>query len=203
MGRVAGIVLAAGTATRLGGPKQLLRLAGRPVLSFAVEAARRGSLDPIVVVLGAAAEEIERQVDLDGTRVVRNPDYATGLSSSVRAGVRALPPDVDAAVFVLGDQPEIEHVVIERIVREFRATGAAIVQPKYAEGRGNPVLVAREFFPALFDLTGDEGARPLLHRQADRVRLVDVSGYPRPEDIDTREDYERVRARFEPSALGG
>lgn len=197
MGRVAGVILAAGAATRLGGGKQLLPLAGRPVLSHVVDAARATTLEPILVILGYEAAAIARQVDLTGLVVLHNPDYAAGQSSSVRLAVRALPDDVDAALFLLADQPEVVPTVVERIVAAFRERRAPIVQPRYREGRGNPVLIARPLFPEIATLTGDTGARPLLTRHAAEVELVDVSDFPRPEDIDTAEDYERIRTRVE------
>src|SRR5690606_37475657 len=114
MPRVAGVVLAAGAATRIGGRKQLLTLGGRPILAYVLDAARRAPLDPLLVVLGSAASEIKAQVDLTGTQVVCNPRYREGQSTSVIAAVEALPDDVDAAVFLLGDQPEVAVPVLER-----------------------------------------------------------------------------------------
>lgn len=201
MGRVAGVVLAAGSATRLGGRKQLLPLAGRPLLAHVLAAARRASLDPVLVVLGAGGSEVARQVDLSGFTVVQNPAYLEGQSTSVRAAVAALPVDVDAAVFLLGDQPEVDHEVVARLVARFRDDAAPIIQPRYAEGRGNPVLIARRFFPELLELVGDAGARPLLRRHADLVTVVEAADLHRPDDVDTPEDYERVRQRLEPSTV--
>lgn len=194
---VAGVILAAGSASRMGERKQLLPLAGRPLLAYAIAAARRTSLDPPLIVLGAASAEVRESVDLDGLIVIENADYAAGQSTSVHAGVRALPKQVDAALFILGDQPEVSPVAIERIVTTYRQTGAPIVQPRYAEGRGNPVLISRALFPELLALTGDVGARPLLRRHAEAITFADVSDLHRPEDIDTPEDYERLGRRFQ------
>lgn len=196
MPRVAGVVLAAGAATRIGGRKQLLTLGGRPILAYVLDAARRAPLDPLLVVLGSAASEIKAQVDLTGTQVVCNPRYREGQSTSVIAAVEALPDDVDAAVFLLGDQPEVAVPVLERIVATYRSTRAPIVQPRYAEGRGNPVLIARELFPELRRIRGDVGARPLLAQHRDRIAFADVSDFSRPVDIDTPADYERAKERF-------
>lgn len=197
MRRVAGAILAAGTASRLGGGKQILPLAGRPLLAHAIDAARQAPLDPLLVVLGAAFDEIVAAIDLTGTVVVRNRDYAAGQSTSVCAAVLALPDDVDAVMFLLGDQPGVSPEAIARLVAAFQTTGAAIVQPRYAQGRGNPVLIARALFPALLDLTGDVGARPLIRQHADLVHLVELPGLSRPDDIDTPEEYARARARLE------
>lgn len=196
MPRVAGVVLAAGAATRIGGRKQLLSLGGRPILDYVLDAARQAPLDPLLVVLGSAASEIKAQVDLTGTQIVCNSRYREGQSTSVIAAVEALPDDVEAAVFLLGDQPEVAVPVLERIVETYRGTRSPIVQPRYAEGRGNPVLIARELFPELRRLRGDVGARPLLVQHRDLIAFADVSEFSRPVDIDTPDDYERARERF-------
>ncbi len=201
--RVAGVILAAGQASRLGAAKQLLPIGGRPLLAHALDAARRAGLAPIVLVLGHEADAIIRHVDHAGTEVVRNPDYAQGQSTSVRAGVAALPPDVDAVIFLLGDQPGVDPDVLRRLVAARAEERASIAQPRYAEGPGNPVLFGREWFPALLALTGDAGARPLLAAHRAAVRRVDARDRHRPEDIDTWEDYERVRRALEPSGEPG
>lgn len=196
MNRVAVVILAAGSSSRLGSAKQLLDLGGRPVLAHTLAAVRRSSIEPVFVVLGHEAERIVAGLDLDATEICLNPDYRSGQSSSVRAAVRALPADVAAAIFVLGDQPLVEPAVIARLARSYSESPAPIIQPRYREGRGNPVLIARALFAELAELTGDAGARPLLARHADQVRLIDATAFPRPDDIDTLEDYQRLKQQF-------
>jgi molybdenum cofactor cytidylyltransferase len=192
--RIAGVILATGMSRRLGRPKQLLPLAGRPALAHVIDAAAQTPLDPQLVILGYASDEIQAHVDCSSTVVVINADYAGGESTSVKAAIRALPPNVDAALFFLGDQPLVDHRVIERLIAAYRTQPAAILQPCYREGPGNPVMIARPLFPELLKLTGDTGARPLLYRYQGQIKLVEVPAVHRPEDLDTWEDYERLRA---------
>src|SRR5713101_3192797 len=105
--RSAGVVLAAGSSRRMGSPKQLLRIDGRPLLEVVVGHANASRLDDVLVVLGASADEIQGQVDFGRARVLINPDHASGMASSLRAGLAALDGDVDAAMVILGDQPDI------------------------------------------------------------------------------------------------
>lgn len=194
---VAGVVLAAGASTRLGQPKQLLPLAGRPLLAHVLAAAEASPLDPLLLVLGHEAEAVLAAVAPGRARVLLNLAYAEGQSTSVRLAVAALPAQVAAAVFLLGDQPAVSPEVVARLVAAFRTRGAPIVQPRYTQGPGNPVLIARTFFPELLALSGDTGARPLLRRHAERLLLVDVGEYQRPADVDTWEEYERLRRAWE------
>lgn len=197
MTRIAAAILAAGTSSRLGTPKQLLELGGLPVLSHTLAAVAKSSVDVVMVVLGHAKEQIQQRVDLSNVVVIDNPDFATGQSSSVRAVVRSLPDDIDAAVFVLGDQPLVQFEVIDALVAARRKLNPLIVQPRYAEGRGNPILIGRELFGELLALEGDVGARPLLRLHGSDVTLVDVSDHQRPADIDTVEDYQALQQQFE------
>ncbi len=196
MNRIAAAILAAGTSSRLGTPKQLLDLDGRPVLAHTLDAVRRAGLEPVLLVLGHQRDEIERQLDLSNLTVVDNPDYATGQSSSVRAALRDLPDAIDAIVFVLADQPLVEPSVIEALASARRESRAPIVQPQYAEGRGNPVLIGCELFGELREISGDMGARPVIERHREDIQLVNVTGFHRPDDIDTREDFERVQRQY-------
>lgn len=189
---VAGVVLAAGGSTRLGQPKQLLNLDGYPLLSRTLDLVRMSRLEPRVVVLGGYAEEIRARVPLAGFTVVDNPDYRQGQATSLVAGLRALPPDVDGAAVVLGDQPLLPPGLLDRLIDHFDPEAAVAVRPRYAEGPGNPVLLSRELFPELLELQGDVGARDVLRRHRDRIAELDVSGWPVPRDVDTQEDYQAL-----------
>lgn len=193
---IAAVVLAAGDSTRLGQPKQLAPLAGRPALAYTLDALRQSSVDRIVLVLGHQAEAVRAALDLTGVTVVQNDAYAEGQSTSVLAGIKSLGDDVGAALMVVGDQPLLDPAVVDAIVDAYRRTGGPFVVPVYEGGWGNPVLLARGAWQFLDGLKGDTGARPILRKQMDMVLEVPVPG-PAPDDIDTPEDYERLRRRIE------
>ena len=191
--RVAALVLAAGGSSRMGSPKQLLDWGGRPLVRAAVEVALAARLDPLLVVVGGAQAQVADALAGLPLRMIANPDHATGQSSSLRAGIAALGQNADAVVVLLGDQPFVTAAIVEQLVAEWRASGAAIIAPTYAGQRGNPVLFARTVFPELLAVQGDQGARAVLAADRARVRLVAFDD-PRPlADIDTPEDYERLR----------
>jgi molybdenum cofactor cytidylyltransferase len=193
---VSGIVLAAGTSSRLGRPKQLLDLGGRGVLERVLDAAGAASLDEVVVVLGHAAEEIEKAVAFgEGVRSVANPDYLLGQSTSLRAGLGAVTKEAEAAVILLGDQPGVRTEAIRMVVAAWRDGAGPIVQASYGGRPAHPTLLAMEVWPKLEELTGDEGARTFIAAHRRMRTLVEVGGEP-PDDIDTEEDYRRVLSKY-------
>ena len=188
---IAGVVLAAGTSARLGRPKQLLELEGKPVLQHVVDTVRSAGLEEVVVVLGHAAAEIETRLVLPpGTRTVINAEYARGQSTSLRAGLRALGPAVDAAVIVLGDQPRVPPDLVRRVVEEWRASGAPVLRPLFRGAPGHPVVAARAAWDAFMGAAGDAGARDVMAA----VDVVEVEmGLDPPADIDTWDDWHSLR----------
>ena len=192
---VSGVVLAAGASTRMGRPKQLLPLAGRPLLQHVVDAALASSLDEVIVVLGHCADEVEAALTLDGhARAVRNPDFGEGQITSLRCGLAAVKPDARAAAILLGDQPSLRGEAIDEMLAAFLAAGARAARPVFpdAGGRpGHPVLLAREIFRELQPLRGDQGARTLFEEKRPGVLEVAVAGEP-PPDIDTPDDFARI-----------
>jgi molybdenum cofactor cytidylyltransferase len=192
--QVAAIILAAGRAARMGRPKQLLDWGGRALVRVAAEHALAAPLDQVLVVAGAARDDVAAALAGLPLRIVDNPDYAVGQSTSLRAGIAALGPEVAAALVMLGDQPFVTPVILGRIIAEWRSTGAAIVAPVYAGQRGNPVLFARALFPELLAISGDQGARGVLAADPSRIRPVPFDDDRPRADIDTPEDYARLQA---------
>ena len=193
---VAGVLLAAGRGTRFGGGKLVASLDGEPLVRHAAAMLARAGVRELVVVVGPAGEAVEAALSevLEcgprasvRARVVRVP-AAHGLGTSVATGIAALGPEVEAALVALADQPRVPDEVPRALLAAWRGTGAPIVAPRYQGGvRGNPVLFDADIFRELARLDGDEGARPVIQRNADRVRLVDFD-IAMPRDVDTRED---------------
>ena len=190
---ISGIVLAAGTSSRLGRPKQLLKLGGKIVLQHVVDAAVRSGIDEVVVVLGHAADEISGALSPHRrVRLVVNDRYALGQSTSLREGLAAVHPAAVAAVVLLGDQPGVRTDAISAVVESWRVANATVVEASYGGLPAHPMVFARSAWPELAGAEGDEGARNVLRHHPEWVRLVEVGGTP-PDDIDTEQDYERLR----------
>jgi molybdenum cofactor cytidylyltransferase len=195
--RIAAVVLAAGGSTRLGQPKQLLKLGETPLLEYVLRTVRQASVDDRYIVLGFAAPQIREQISLEGFEEIHNPDYISGQSTSVCAAVDAVSEKTSAIIFVLGDQPLQVPGVIDLLATSYRSDPAPIIQPSFKDGPGNPVLIDHSLFGDLAALTGDTGARPILREYRDQIRRIDCSSWPRPGDVDTWDDYERVKAAYE------
>lgn len=189
------VVLAAGTSSRLGRPKQLLELGGEPLLRHTIRHALASSAAEVVLVLGNRAEEIATAIGDFGQPVVVNPSFAEGQSTSLVAGVRAIDPKADALIVMLGDQPTVGPDLLRRLIDRFRETGAPIVQPRYEGTPGNPVLFRGDLFPELLTVAGDRGARDIIRRRASDVSYIDA-GQAMPPDVDSEEDYARLVAAW-------
>lgn len=195
---LSGIILAAGSATRMGRPKQLLPLRGRCLLQHVIDAAAGSCLDEILVILGDHAEEIQTVLQLPRGRAVRivvAAEYAEGQSSSLRAGLRACDAQSRAAGVLLGDQPGVSSAIIDRVAACCLAADRPIVRPVYsgAGGRtpGHPVFLARRLWPEVVTLRGDQGARALISAHPEWLLEIVIDAVA-PADIDTAEDYRRV-----------
>jgi molybdenum cofactor cytidylyltransferase len=202
---VAAIVLAAGRATRMGGPNKLVaELAGKPLVRIAAEQALASRAQPVIVVTGHERERVEAALAGVPVRLVHNPDFAQGLGTSVKAGIAAVPAAVDGAIICLGDMPQVDAALIDRLIAAFDPEkGALAVVPTIEGQRGNPVLWSRRFFPDLMAIEGDIGARRLIGRYGEAVVEVPVTGKAAFTDIDTPEALAGLKTEIEgaPSAV--
>lgn len=185
---MAGILLAAGEGSRLGRPKALVELGGRTLAERGVALLRDGGADPVLVVTGAVP------VSLAGVRTVDNPDWRTGMGSSLTAGLRALVAvdDCGAAVVALADQPLVGAAAVRRLIAAYR-DGASVAVAAYDGKPRNPVLIARQHWDAVLELaTGDTGARPFLRAYPELVTLVECGDTGSAYDVDTPQDLAEV-----------
>jgi len=198
--RVAVVILAAGQSRRMGRRNKLLiEVEGEPMLRRTVETALNAKTDPVVVVTGHQHEEVERTLAGLPVTVVHNPDYAEGLSASLKTGIAALGDNVDGALIMLADMPAITPELCNALVDAFDPeAGRSIVLPTHDGKRGNPVLWGRQYFAAMAELKGDVGARHLLGEHEEAVVEVECDTPAVLLDIDTPE----ALARFEGEAEG-
>ena len=191
---MAAVVLAAGKSSRMaGGNKLLLPFRGRPLILHTMAALRDAGLSEIVVVVGHERERLQAVLP-DGITVVFNPDYEEGMASSIRAGIAALPPQVDAAFIVQGDMPLLHADIMRTLIRRYDPEKAnRIIAPVYRGRQANPVLFPRAYFPELLQLQGDTGAKRLLVERAAVIVPVPMDDPAVVTDIDTPEAYERLQ----------
>jgi molybdenum cofactor cytidylyltransferase len=193
---VSGLVLGAGASQRFGPPKQLLPFRGTTMLGWVVDQAQQAaSLDEVVVVLGRAAEEIRERVDFGAVRVVENPVFGEGCSSSYRAGISALSSESAALMIVLGDLPGVTPEIINGLADEWREHDAPIALCSYQGRKGHPMIFARSMFDQLVELHGDKAAWKLVDANAALVQEVHFD-FPYPDDINTPADFERMTGKI-------
>lgn len=186
------VVLAAGGSRRLGRPKQMLAYAGTTLLGATLENVRRSGFDPIILTLGAAADQVIARHDLTDLTVVRSPHPEAGCSSSIRQAVRRVPDDADGVVLFLGDQPGITHSTVSLLLRVARDAPLAAI--RYRDGLGHPFWLGRSVFPMLEQLHGDKGVWKLIDAAGAELVTVDVDE-DTPLDVDTEDDYRRLLAQ--------
>lgn len=196
---VSAVVLAAGSSVRMGRPKQLLPLAGRPLLQHVLYAVLQSCADELVLVLGHCAPEVRAALDFrqtDRVCVVTNHHHQLGLSSSLRLGLQSTGQRAQGAAILLGDQVGVTPELIDCVAHAFAAAQALIARPVFrtpqgARIPGHPVFLARQIWCALENYRGDRGARDLIAAHPEWVLEVPVDGVP-PRDIDTWEDYRKA-----------
>lgn len=188
-----GIILAAGTSSRMGKTKQLLPFGETTLLGQVIDNARNSTLSTIIVVLGHDAEKIEKTIDLSGTTVVLNPLYSKGQSTSLAKGLEIISPQSDAAMFLLGDQPFVTPEIINTLCDAFTPSQLPIAIPYCRGNRGNPVIIGRPLFHRLTSLSADTGARVLFNEFKNSI--LKVSGFDEAvlTDVDTPDDYARLK----------
>jgi molybdenum cofactor cytidylyltransferase len=192
---VGAVVLAAGSSSRMGSPKQTLQFRGESLLRRAALAALGAGCRPVIVVTGAHAELSRSELDGLDVLEVSNPLWETGMASSVRAGVEGLigaDPEADAAVLMLCDQPHVTSEVISGLIAAHRAAGRLVVASAYGGGFGVPALFGRALFPELARLEGAAGAKQVIKRHASEANFLPFPGGE--VDVDTPDDFTRLTA---------
>ena len=194
--RIAGLILAAGRSTRMGGPNKLLEeINGKALVRHVAEHVLASPAEPVIVVTGHQKERVERALAGLPVTFVHNPDFANGLSTSLKTGIAAVPADADGAIVCLGDMPQVSAKLIDRLTAAFDPQrGALVVIPTIEGKRGNPVLWSRRFFPDLAKVEGDVGARHLIGGYAEAVTEVPLDDAGVLTDVDTPEALTALRA---------
>jgi molybdenum cofactor cytidylyltransferase len=196
--RIGAVILAAGMSSRMGEAKQLLRLGENTLLGHAIENVRGSRVSEIVLVLGHEAETIQQRLAIENLKVVINEAYREGMATSLRAGLSALNPGVDAAFIVLADQPFVRPAIFDRLIDEYRKSEyqkskARIVIPIYKGFRGNPVLLDRSVFAEVMALSGDVGCRTIFANHLERIVNVSVDDVGILLDVDSKDDLEKLK----------
>ena len=187
------IILAAGKASRMGKPKQLLTYQGSSLISLAVKVGLNSICESVVVVLGAYTEQIKPEINKLPVQIIENMDWETGMASSIRAGINLINqsnPNLDAVIIALADQPLISEAVFNQLIEKYQDTNNKIIAAAYDDIVGVPALFDKTFFSELMNIEGDRGAKALMRKYKNEVLTI-----PIPEaaiDIDTQDDYEKL-----------
>lgn len=187
------MILAAGSSSRLGRPKQLLPFNGKSLLEHAVDAANDSIAEPVIVVLGANAEKLEKEIIEKKVHIEENKEWQEGMASSVRCGITALmriAPAADAAIIMVCDQPFVSSELLNELIAHQKNTGKLIVTSQYENAVGPPALFYKTIFPELLKLKGDAGARKIIEQR--KGDIATVSFMKGSIDIDTEADYKTI-----------
>jgi molybdenum cofactor cytidylyltransferase len=203
--RIAALLLAAGQSRRMGGPNKLLaEIEGVPMVARVAQRLLASRARPIIAVLGNRADEVDAALGKLPVERVRNPDFADGLSTSLKHGIAALPADLDGALICLGDMPLVSGRHVDRLIAAFNPLeGRAIIVPTRHGKRGNPVLWAKHFFPEMTQISGDVGARHLIGEHAELVAEVEMDDDAVLVDIDTPEALAALKQKTTARTAGG
>ncbi len=190
--KTAGIILAAGSGSRMGKTKQLLPFGKTTLLGQVVEAAKRSALHEIIIVLGYKAEKIRKTLDPANAKIIINKESSKGQSTSLIKGLENVSSACDAAMFLLGDQPLVTAGIINQLIDAFESTEALITIPYCNEKRGNPVIIARPLFYRIKSLSGDTGARDIFDAFQECILRVEIPDTAIFNDVDTMDDYKNL-----------
>jgi molybdenum cofactor cytidylyltransferase len=198
--RIGALLLAAGQSRRMGGPNKLLtEIDGVPMVARVAQRLLASRARPIIAVLGNQADAVDAALGKLPVERVRNPEFAGGLSTSLKRGIAALPADLDGVIVCLGDMPLISARHLDRLIAAFNPLeGRAIIVPTRRGKRGNPVLWSRRFFAEMADLAGDVGAKHLIGEHAELVAEVEMDDDAVLVDIDTPEALDAFRRKGRP-----
>jgi molybdenum cofactor cytidylyltransferase len=199
--RIAALILAAGTATRMGSNKLIEDVGGTPMVARVAQSVAGSKAQPITVVTGNQADKVKQAMNGIEATFVHNPDFAQGLSTSLKAGIAALTPgiesgDIDGVMVCLGDMPLVNARTLDKLIAAFNPLeGRAIVVPVHDGKRGNPVIWSTQYLAEMKSIGGDQGARKLLDLHADEVSEVQIDDESVLFDVDTPDKLADVRAR--------
>lgn len=186
------VILAAGSSSRLGRPKQLLAHRGKTLLQHAIDSAKGTDAEQVLVVLGSGKEVVQNQIDDKGIATIENPNWESGLASSIKAGVNALitSPNIDAVILMVCDQPFADASILKSLLAKQTESGNAIIGCTYDDTKGIPALFHSSLFPDLLTLKGDTGAKKLFDKYKEVTSFVSFKqgGI----DIDTSKDYKNL-----------
>jgi molybdenum cofactor cytidylyltransferase len=193
------IVPAAGLSTRMGRNKLLLSFKGKPLIAHAVDTLLASQIQNVVVVVGHEAEKLKQSLEGKRITLVDNPVYREGMSTSLRAGLEAVPSQAEAIMIYLADQPLLEPHEINQLIQalaEARTHNQSIVVPFFHGQRGNPVILDSSHKNAILEVVGDAGCRRVIKSNPEKVLMVEMETDHVVRDIDTIEDYERLAREF-------
>ena len=189
---ISAILLAAGESRRMGSFKQLLQFAGKTFVESCIDSLLASRVDEVVVVTGHRHREVRNAIGSRPVRVVHNPDYEFGMSSSVKCGVEALPLDTQACLIALVDQPQMETGIINRVIEAYLEHLPLIVIPNYNGRNGHPIIIDLSLRKEILKMDARQGLRQVVHAHPDRLLLVTVDSDTILIDFDLPEDYERL-----------
>jgi len=189
---ISAIVLAAGESTRMGFPKLLLSIKGKSLLQHVIDNALQSKVSEVIVVLGADATKLRREIKQSQVQIIENASYKEGLSTSLKVGLQAISPQAQAVLVLLADQPLVSHAVIDALIDKYEESGSIIVAPVYNGKRGNPVLFDSSLIPELLRVTGDKGGREIIEKHLAQLATVDFESTIIGSDIDSWDDYREV-----------